>query len=217
MTMIPFWWQRKADTHDINMNESDSGLIDKLLENELSIVTSGIHNEFQKRKLEDVDYWRQRSGWYDDDQSMTQYNNGVYETYMVENDGSNSDSKSGGNGRGTVAKVFMGLGAFLGLVILVMLAKSAIGGMSSTKEIKSDKRSSSRSRSKSRSCRSSSRAKSRSRRSKSKGPNDSDYDLMEDGKSRSSRRTSRSRSKSRRGRSKSKSRRVEKREERGLV
>ena len=33
------------------------------------------------RRLEDIEYWRKRAGWYDDEVSMKEFNNGVYDTY----------------------------------------------------------------------------------------------------------------------------------------
>ena len=48
----------------------------------------------------DVDYWRKRAGWMDDDASMSDYNQGVYNTmYGVsgdDDDGATSSSSRGG-------------------------------------------------------------------------------------------------------------------------
>mmetsp|Transcript_44421 Transcript_44421/g.107454 ORF Transcript_44421/g.107454 Transcript_44421/m.107454 type:complete len:213 (-) Transcript_44421:2373-3011(-) len=50
-----------------------------------------------RRRVEQVDYWKQRAGWFDDDYSMKEYNNGVYDTYYTGNGGSSSGSSSSGS------------------------------------------------------------------------------------------------------------------------
>ena len=176
------------------------------------------------RVLEDVDYWRKRAGWFDDDTSMKDYNTGVYSSYYSADD-DKATSNSGTRksifssfrvpGSGTIFKV--GLGIFAAIVVLMVIRtivqrssrhKSSHGSSRSLSRSRRrgesrSRRSNSRSRSKSRTR--SSRSKSRSRRS---DISDGNYELMSDDgeksrKSRSSR--SRSKSKSRSSRSKSRS------------
>lgn len=161
------------------------------------------------RRAEDVDYWRKRAGWFDDDEAMREYNSGVYDAYYQLDD--DQTKGRGGGGAGGLANSDLASNAIkalsvlvaLGLCILIFRVISRRLG-DGTKE-KKKKRSSSRERSKSRS-----RSRSRSRRDR----RDSGYDLMEDAetggedgevKSSRSRRSSRSKSRSRR-RSRSRSR-----------
>lgn len=157
-----------------------------------------------RRRLEDIEYWRERAGWFDDDESMKEYNNGVYDAYYQGDDGAGRHSRSGG-GRGrkgshadvvkTVLKVIIVLVA-IGLCVLMFRAIM--------RRISSPKKEKVRSDSKSRSSRSKSRSRSRSRSRKSGAAGD--YSLMEDQESKSSRSKRSSRSKSRTRRSRSRSR-----------
>eukprot|EP00531_Pseudo-nitzschia_arenysensis_P008363 CAMPEP_0116142842 /NCGR_PEP_ID=MMETSP0329-20121206/15123_1 /TAXON_ID=697910 /ORGANISM="Pseudo-nitzschia arenysensis, Strain B593" /LENGTH=231 /DNA_ID=CAMNT_0003638103 /DNA_START=99 /DNA_END=792 /DNA_ORIENTATION=- len=56
-------------------------------------MNSGIRGSV-RRRMEDVDYWMKQAGWYDDDEAMVAYNNGVYNTNYV-GDGSSSSSSNG--------------------------------------------------------------------------------------------------------------------------
>ena len=47
----------------------------------------------QDRRLEDVDYWRKRAGWFDDDEAMKAYNEGVYDTFYSTDDDKVGKSK----------------------------------------------------------------------------------------------------------------------------
>lgn len=173
------------------------------------------------RKLEDVEYWRKRSGWYDDDESMREYNSGVYNSYYSIDDdqisGSSSSSAEGGFGIDAELLKTAGqiCGALVGIVVLVMLIRAITRGSarrkkgdaaasSSTRNKRGRRRSSSRTRSKSRTrSRSSRRAKEGSG-----GATDENYELMDDNK------TPRPRSRSKaRSRSKSRSRPSSRREE----
>jgi hypothetical protein len=153
-----------------------------------------------RRRNEDVDYWRHRSGWFDDDQAMRDYNNGVYDAYY-QPDGENQKGASGGRLSATnldVKKIVIrSLVALflLGICIFMYRLVSRRFGGSTDDSKEKRKRSSSRERSGSRS-----RSRSRSRKG-------GDYDLMsedEDGKSSRSKGSHRSRSKS--GRSASRTR-----------
>jgi len=189
------------------------------------------------RKLEDVDYWRQKSGWYDDDTSMIDYNSGVYSTnyaiddeeYSLSDDGtSSSKSSSGGMGLDSaILRTALTIcGALVGVVVLVMIVRAVTGRSAKRKGGKSgksadgdhstsrSKRGTSRRRSASRT-RSKSRTRSRSsRRTKESGDGasaaveDGNYELMEENKSQGSRHKSRSK-----GRSKSRTRQSSRREE----
>ena len=57
------------------------------------------HQHHQHRRLEDestddVDYWRSRAGWADDDESMKSYNQGVYNTYYMGDDGAGGSTSN---------------------------------------------------------------------------------------------------------------------------
>lgn len=169
------------------------------------------------RKLDEVEYWRKRAGWYDDDESMSEYNNGIYNSYYSIDDDNNlseasSESLSGEGGginfnTDIIKTVGQVAGALLGVVLLFMLVRAISRGSARRKKggdsgEKPRKRSGSRRRSTSRS-RSKSRPRSRSKRSGNGGTGDDNYELMEEGKKESSRPRSRSKARSR---SKSRSR-----------
>ena len=190
--------------------------------------SGGVH-----RRLEDanVDYWRSRAGWADDDETMRSYNEGVYSSYYGGDVGSTS---SGGHRSFSNTSKQMHLPWILGIVssviFLILLVKCCSaappksdrkGRTSSVKSSRDSSRSvrdkhgerrsrsrshaaSDRSRSKSRTR---SKSQSRSRRSDGDEGDDSDvdYKLMdeEDARSRSSRKSSRSKSRSTRSRSRS--------------
>ena len=190
------------------------------IEEEIEYVKSRSGLRGSPRKLgdgdEEYDYWRKRAGWFDDDVSMQEYNNGVYNTYYDMDD---SVSSSGGGRVGGAARINWGHLLLKATVVAIAIALAILlfrtltnRRSSSSKESSPDKKSSSRkgrsdssarsrrSRSKSTSSRRSSRSKSRSRKT------DDSYKLMEDddGNSRKSSRSGRSRSRSvRRSRSRS--------------
>jgi hypothetical protein len=165
------------------------------------------HNLRQKqfrRRTEDVDYWRHRAGWYDDDKAMLEYNNGVYDAYYQLDD---DKTKGTGGGRLSssnfdVTKVLIRvLCAVLVIGVCIFMYRVVSRRFSGSSEDTKEKRKRSSSRE-----RSSSRSRSRSRSRKS-GSGTGDYDLMsedEDGKSSRSKGSNRSRSKS--GRSSSRTR-----------
>lgn len=169
-----------------------------------------------RRRVEDVDYWRKRAGWFDDDVSMQEYNSGVYDTYYQLGDDDtavrrHSGSKHGGGlmGRSSGLMTFFKIGSVILAVIFgVLLFRALSRRTSSSRKSSSSKHGSSDSKHRSRSTSRSSRSRSRSRHPSSSGTN---YDLMDD-KSERSKRSSRSRSRSRRhsksrsSRSRSKSR-----------
>lgn len=160
------------------------------------------HLRHRHRRTEDVDYWRKRAGWFDDDEAMRDYNNGVYDTYYQLDDDEQARKSGGGGGGASLANSDLASNAIKALSVLVALGlcfliARVIGRRmgDGKKEKKSKKRSSSRDRS---------RSKSRSRsRSRSRKDRDGGYDLMEDEhgeekSGRTSRRSSRSKSKNRR-------------------
>lgn len=173
-----------------------------------------------RRRVEEVDYWKQRAGWFDDDVSMKEYNTGVYDTYYQEDDAyvGSGGGGSGGGGRSGGGNFFtkrrnksLGLkiaAAVIAILIAVLVfrilsrrsskKKSAAASSSSAA-----KKSSSSSRSRSRSRTSRSRSRTRRGGSSSVAGN---YELMDDKSEARSKRSSRSRSRSRR-RSKSSTRR----------
>ena len=98
------------------------------------------------RYLEDVDYWRKRAGWYDDDVSMSEYNNGVYNSYYSIDDDTDDTSSSNNGGQffkwnsnilSNVAKI---CGALIGVVILVMRIRSISRGSARRKKKKNNVR-----------------------------------------------------------------------------
>jgi hypothetical protein len=168
-----------------------------------------------RRRVEDVDYWRKRAGWFDDDVSMQEYNSGVYDTYYQLGDDDtaarrhHSGSKHGLMGRSSGLMTFFKIGSvILALIFGVLLFRALSRRTSSSRKSSSSKHGSSDSKHRSRSSSRSSRSRSRSRHPSSSASN---YDLMDD-KSERSKRSSRSRSRSRRhsksrsSRSRSKSR-----------
>jgi hypothetical protein len=155
-----------------------------------------------RRRTEDVDYWRKRAGWFDDDQAMKDYNNGVYDTYYQLDD--DKPRSSGGGRLGGAANSEMAKNAIKVLSVVVALGLCFLMfRVISRRLTEGKKEKKKRSSSTSRGERSKSRSRSRSRSRKG------DYDLMsddDDGKSNRSKNSNRSRSKSRRSRSRSKSR-----------
>mmetsp|Transcript_3557 Transcript_3557/g.4944 ORF Transcript_3557/g.4944 Transcript_3557/m.4944 type:complete len:189 (+) Transcript_3557:184-750(+) len=163
------------------------------------------------RRVEDVEYWRKRAGWFDDDASMKDYNRGVYDSYFSIDDDDSSGGYSG-NKKELLKSVAQFVGVFIALAFLILIIRSVTGAgteKSTTREARiSSRRSKSKSRSESRSGRSG-RSKSRSRRSsrsRSRARSSGDYELMDDKSSKSRSSRSRSRSKVRSSRSKSRSR-----------
>jgi preprotein translocase subunit SecG len=170
------------------------------------------------RRAEDVDYWRKRSGWFDDDEAMREYNSGVYDAYYSGEGGGGGGSGGGGARSGLrsaatseMAKNFLKvLSVLVAFGLFVLLVRVIMRRMSDSQE-KKKKRSTSSGRGE----RSKSRSRSRSRSRKASCSGDA-YDLMDDnndddeGKSkRSSRSKSKTRSRSRsrsRARSRSRSR-----------
>lgn len=162
-------------------------------------MRAGEHGQapyLRHRQLEEVDYWRKRAGWFDDDEAMASYNNGVYDSYYQLDDDPRKPhaSKEGAVARGLL-KV---LSVLVAVALVLLMFKAILRRLSNDKE---KKRSESRSGSKSRSTRS--RSRSRSRRT----GGDGNYELLDDEKSDSrSKRSSRSKSRTRRsGRSRSRS------------
>lgn len=156
------------------------------------------------RRTEDVDYWRKRAGWFDDDETMKDYNDGVYDTYYQLDD----DQRAKGGGAGRIANsdlaghAIKALSVLVALCLCILIFRVIRRRLGDSKD-KKKKRSTSVSRSKSRS-----RSRSRSRKGR-----EGDYEIMDDTdgenkshRSRSSRRSSRSKSRSRRSRSRSQGR-----------
>lgn len=190
--------------------------------------SAAMRNLRKARKLEDVDYWRKRAGWYDDDTSMVQFNNGVYDTYyQLDDDAARTRTYNpeGGGDSGTAGSVGTGNdgGGFGGMFVkiaAVVLAVAIVGLIfravhrktvsAAPKLPRRDRENTSR-RSRSKSA-GGSRSRSRSRKVTK------DYELMEDeGRSRRSTKSGRSRSRSRRSRSRGSSRTRPKRESQEIL
>jgi len=197
------------------------------------------HNQqypYRNRRLEDanVDYWRKRAGWADDDESMKSYNQGVYNTYYMgdDGDGGGSVGDSGGSGSTAGKKALDHMGWILGLastiIFLIMLVKccssapsqsnrkgrtSSVKSKDSSRSIRDkhgERRSRSRSRAASGRSRSKSRTRSKSRSRKSEGGgkgggSGGDYKLMDDEEDNKSRRSTKSSNSKRSSRSRSRS------------
>jgi hypothetical protein len=158
-----------------------------------------------RRRNEDIDYWRERAGWFDDDVSMKEFNSGVYDTYYhTDDDGAahrtSSTSAVGGGGQGL--STFLKIGAAIVAVGLAVLLYRALSRRtpSTSRKVGSSKNAPSDSKTRSRSRSRSSRSRSRSRRTPSSAPNGtsaSNYELMDEKSEARSRKSSRSRSRSR--------------------
>lgn len=193
------------------------------LNKETDEIKRGLRNPRQQQNRvldEELEYWRKRAGWFDDDVTMQEYNSGVSATYYgIDDDGTPRGSGGHNNGMGRHGKLIINIAAIvISISIAVLVYRFLTSRRSSPKVAPAsteEKRSSSkddrgrRSRSKSVS------GRSRSSRSKSRSRADKDYVLMEDdtasrksSRSRSSRR-SRSRSGRKSSRSKSRSKRTE--------
>lgn len=175
------------------------------------------------RNLEDVDYWRKRAGWADDDETMKSYNQGVYNTYYLgdeNNSGGGSGSSVSKKNNQSSIKLSDHLGWIVGLasalIFLILLVKCCSADPAE-KSRKHRSSSSAKSRDSSRSLRdkhadrrsrSRSRARSKSRtrsKSRSRGEVIEDYKLMDGEDDNHSRKSSKSK-KSSRSRSRSKTR-----------
>jgi hypothetical protein len=157
-----------------------------------SAMTSPSMRQQFRRRTEDVDYWRKRAGWFDDDKAMKDYNNGVYDAYYQLDD----DKPRVGSGQSRIGGLNSELAkiAIKALTVLVALGLCFLMFRVISRRLDEGKKEKKkRSSSTGRSDRSKSRSRSRSRKG--------EYDLMseeEDVKSNRSRTSSRSRSKSRR-------------------
>jgi cytoskeletal protein RodZ len=172
---------------------------------ELEYLSISEQSLLRRRRLEDVDYWRKRAGWFDDDEAMKEYNSGVYDTYYGLDD---DKTRTGGSRKKAAANSKLAKNALIVLAVIIALGLSFLMARVISRRLdggkeKKKKSSSERSRSRSRS-----RSKSRSRKEKERGADAPDYDLMEDEEKeeRGSRKSSRSKSKSRRSRSRSRTR-----------
>jgi len=154
------------------------------------------------RSLEDVDYWRKRAGWFDDDETMNAYNEGVQDTYYATDDNASSSGKAGSKisfsskaAKKAMQSVLITLAVLIGLITLTKLCKRCSKKNQTSREKLEKLTSKDKSR-----YRADDDAKSR-KSSKSR-------DTRKSSKSRDTRKSSRSqsRSKSRSGRSRSRSR-----------
>jgi hypothetical protein len=187
----------REDDERAKIKSSVAGRKQKLLKQPVKLPVQ------QHRRAEDVDYWRQRAGWFNDDEKMVEYNNGVYDTfYQMDDDGAGSGARGGRrhHSRSDLVKTILKV-----VFVVVALALSALMFRAIMRRIGSSKKDKKRSDSRSRSGRSKSRSRSRSRSRKSGG----DYNLMEedgDAKSARSKRSHRSSKGERRSSSRSRSR-----------
>jgi len=150
----------------LDFNEVDTLFDLELEEHQLRVAARRVA---ANRKLEDVDYWREHSGWFDDDESMKEYNTGVYTSlYSIDDNEGGMDLNS--NLLRTAGQI---CGALVGVLILVVLVRAFSRTSTSTKK-GNRRRSASRSRSKS-------RTRSRSRRREREAKIDN-YELMENSK-----------------------------------
>lgn len=156
-----------------------------------------------RRKTEEVDYWRKRAGWFDDDVKMMEYNNGVYDTfYQMDDDGRASMFGGVSGGANDFKALAIKVAAVvICLILCILMCRVITRRLGDSKKDRKKKKSSGSSRS-----RSKSRSRSRSRARKS----GTDYDLLDEEEKGSKRsgsgRSSRSKSRSRRSRSRSRAR-----------
>jgi hypothetical protein len=167
-----------------------------------------VHKNLRRRN-EDIEYWRQRAGWFDDDVSMKEFNSGVYDTYYnTDDDGaahrtSSTSTIGGAQGLNTFLKIGAALVA-VGFAVLLYRALSR-RTPASTRKVGSSKNAPSDTKQRPRSRSRSSRSRSRSRRTPSSAPSsgapssagNSNYELMDEKSEARSRKSSRSRSRSR--------------------
>ena len=154
-------------------------------DNQITIIDDDNNDRHHRRLDEDVDYWRKRAGWADDDETMKKYNQGVYNTYYSGGDGSTINAHGGKSSSKKAVMDHMGwiLGLSSTIIFLLLLLKCCSsapktkGSRSRTSSVKSNRDSSrsirdkhsDRRRSRSRSRAASGRSRSKSRtRSKSK-------------------------------------------------
>lgn len=191
------------------MDEADNDILEEMESRNSDLASTSYVQQQFRRRTEDVDYWRKRAGWFDDDKAMRDYNNGVYDAYYQLDD----DKPRGGGGHGRLgglnsdwAKNSIKVLSVLVALGLCFLMFRVVSRRFTDDKKEKKKRSSSTGRS--------DRSKSRSRSRPRKG----EYDLMsdeDDGKSSRSRTSSRSRSKGRkssRSRSRARSRSASRKE-----
>lgn len=206
------------------MSNEDEFPLEHAVWGEQEETTMDRPNYSLRRRTEDIDYWRKRAGWFDDDQSMKDFNNGVYDTYYQIDDDqalksgsgkSSSKASAGGSGKQKGLNSFLKIASgLLALAICLLIFRAITRKVAPVKKMSKDGKSTkSRSESKSRSGRSSSSrsrsgrstsGRSRSGRSRSrsrKSSSASNYELMDDKTETQSRKSTRSRSRSRRSRS----------------
>merc|ERR1740124_149725 len=156
----------RATSQDLHEIDTLFDLKLELEEQQLRVAARRIATN---RELEDVDYWREHSGWFDDDEPMKEYNTGVYTSlYSIDDNEGGMDLNS--NLLRTAGQI---CGALVGVLILVVLVRAFSRTSTSTKK-GNRRRSASRSRSKS-------RTRSRSRRREREAKIDN-YELMENSK-----------------------------------
>jgi len=169
--------RRKTLRTGFDFNEIDMLFDLELEEQQLRVAALRVASN---RKLEDVDYWRKHSGWFDDDESMKEYNTGVYTSYY-----SIDDDHEGGMGI-DFKPAYQICGVLVLFVILVVVVRKFTH--TSTRQKRRTGTDSSPSRKKSRS----------NRRTKESGvggaggARDDNYELMENNKSQTSNNSSRS-------------------------
>ena len=142
-----------------------------------------------RRRNEEIAYWRKRAGWYDDDVSMTQFNNGVYNSYYEADDDdtsyrgrtSSTYKVNNAEGLGRTLKIGAALVAIAVAICLLFRRKSSRKKVASSKHSPGKRSSGKQSAGNAMKHRSSSRSRSSRSRSRSKGPSSGDnYELMED-------------------------------------
>jgi len=158
-----------------DLHEIDT-LFDLKLELEEQQLRVAARRIAANRKLEDVAYWREHSGWFDDDESMNEYNTGVYTSLYTDQNSEGGTSLINSKALRTAAQIG---GALVGVLVLFVLVR-AFSRTSASKKNANRRRAASRSRSKSR-ARSKSRTRSRSRRREKEANTDNTdkYELME--------------------------------------
>jgi hypothetical protein len=165
-----------------------------------------VHKNLRRRN-EDVEYWRKRAGWFDDDVSMKEFNSGVYDTYYQLDDDGKASSSKGTNSATTRISDTKGLATFLkigaalvaiGFAVLLYRALSRRSSTSRKTGSSSKQPAESKARARSRSRSSRSRSRSRRATSGSGATAATNYELMDEKSETRSRKSSRSRSRSRR-------------------
>eukprot|EP00536_Pseudo-nitzschia_multiseries_P009769 jgi/Psemu1/288670/fgenesh1_pg.282_\ len=119
---------------------SHMGLFDSLINGvssnavESSNDLSRVERNNLRRRTEEVDYWKHKAGWFDDDVSMKEYNSGVYDTYYYGNESSGSSSSSDGKISDSQLSVGLKIAAAVLSIVVAIVVFRVLSRRSSKKK-----------------------------------------------------------------------------------